>query len=82
MLTRKRKKKRKISKSQDKSEYETIKEPIILLNDTFWQFCPYDLSWEFKNEESTQVILPEIDTEKTVQCHEIEAIGYTNFIFN
>ena len=29
-----------ITEIQDKSSHEIIQEPIILLHDTFWQFCP------------------------------------------
>ena len=35
-----KKKGKKITENQDKSSHEIIQEPIILLHDTFWQFCP------------------------------------------
>ena len=42
LVNRKRKKKTKkeISEIQDKRNHEIIQEPIILLDDTFCQFCP------------------------------------------
>ena len=37
---KKKKKKKEISEIQDKRNHEIIQEPIILLDDTFCQFCP------------------------------------------
>ena len=40
LVNQERKKKRKeINEIQDKSSHEIIQEPIVLLHDSFWQFC-------------------------------------------
>ena len=54
---KKNKNEKKNSETQNKSDYEIIQKPIILLSDIFCQFWPYDLSWEFKNNERIQVTL-------------------------